>query len=195
VAGFFEPKLDGFRCLVCTHGAFRARSRRGWDMTRLLPELADALPPDVQLDGELVALGADGRPDFHRLSGRMLHRDGSIAVTYFVFDVLAVEGLPTTALPYCERRELLEQLEVEGPRVRLVATFEDGEALYRVVCGQGLEGIVAKRERDPYRPGERGWVKTKNRATARFVEERDGVARRRKRSSDTLVGAEPGSRS
>jgi len=44
----FEPKLDGFRCLVCTHaGTFRARSRRGWDMTPLLPELAMALPADV----------------------------------------------------------------------------------------------------------------------------------------------------
>jgi ATP-dependent DNA ligase len=47
----FEPKLDGYRCLVCTHGRFRARSRRGWNMTALLPELERALPPDVQLDG------------------------------------------------------------------------------------------------------------------------------------------------
>jgi ATP-dependent DNA ligase len=35
----FEPKLDGFRCLVCTHTRFRSRSRNGWDMTELLPEL------------------------------------------------------------------------------------------------------------------------------------------------------------
>src|SRR3954452_11588156 len=96
VAGWsFEPKLDGFRCLVCTHGGrFRARSRRGWDMTPLLPELAHALPPDVQLDGELVALDGDGRPDFHRLGARMLHGGAGIRVTLFVFDVLAVEGLP-----------------------------------------------------------------------------------------------------
>jgi bifunctional non-homologous end joining protein LigD len=51
----YEPKLDGFRCLACTHrGRLSVRSRRGWDMTALLPELAD-LPADVQLDGELVA--------------------------------------------------------------------------------------------------------------------------------------------
>jgi hypothetical protein len=43
------------------------------------------------------------------------------------------------------------------------------------VCERGLEGVVAKRLRDPYRPGERVWVKTKNRATARFAEERDGI--------------------
>ena len=175
----FEPKLDGFRCLVCTHaGTFRARSRRGWNMTPLLPELADALPPDVQLDGELVALDTDGRPDFHRLSARMLHGRPGNAVTLFVFDVLAVEGLPVTSQPYRERRALLEQLDLEGPLVRLVATFEDGEALFAAVCERGLEDVVAKREREPYRPGERQWVKTKNRATARFAEERDGVGRR-----------------
>jgi hypothetical protein len=83
----FEPKLDGFRCLVCTHaGTFRARSRRGWNMTPLLPEYAAALPADVQLDGELVALDVDGRPDFHRLSARMLNRRTGVAVTLFVVD-------------------------------------------------------------------------------------------------------------
>jgi bifunctional non-homologous end joining protein LigD len=80
--------------------------------------------------------------------------------------------------PYRERRALLEALDLEGPRVRLVATFEDGEALFAAVCERGLEGVVAKRDRDPYRPGERQWMKVKNRATARFAEERDGVGRR-----------------
>ena len=51
----FEPKLDGCRCMVCTHDGFHARSRRGWEMTPFLPELRGALPADVQLDGELVA--------------------------------------------------------------------------------------------------------------------------------------------
>ena len=80
--------------------------------------------------------------------------------------------------PYSERRALLEQLELESRQVRLVATFEDGEALFAAVCERGLEGIVVKRLRDPYRPGERVWVKVKNRAAARFVEERDAVGRR-----------------
>ena len=179
----FEPKLDGFRCLVCTHGGrFRARSRRGWDMTGLLPELAEALPLDVQLDGELVAFDEHGRPDFHRLGRRMLHGDASVPVTLMLFDVLAVEGLPVTTQPYRQRRDLLEQLVVEGPRVRLVTSFEDGDALFGVVCELGLEGVVAKRLRDPYRPGERLWVKTKNRATARFAEEFVGATRARRRT-------------
>jgi bifunctional non-homologous end joining protein LigD len=175
----FEPKLDGFRCLICTHAGFRARSRRGWNMTHLLPQFRGCLPAGVQLDGELVALDETGRPDFHRLSSRMLHGRGGIALTLFVFDVLAVEGLATMMLPHSERRDMLEELELENERVRLVATFEDGEALVAAVCERGLEGVVAKRLRDPYRPGERQWVKTKNRQTARFAEERNRSRQRR----------------
>jgi bifunctional non-homologous end joining protein LigD len=180
----FEPKLDGFRCLTCTHvGRFRARSRRGWNMTQLLPELAQVLPADVQLDGEIVALNADGAPDFHLLGSRMLHGREGISVTYFVFDVLAVEGLPVMTQSYRQRRELLEELVIERPGVvQLVATFEDGEGLCRVVCERGLEGVVAKRLRDRYRPGERGWVKTKNRQTPRFAEELAGAERRSRRA-------------
>ena len=70
----FEPKLDGFRCLVCTHATFHARSRRGWEISHLLPELRGSLPKGVQLDGDLVALDETGRLDFHRLWSRMLHR-------------------------------------------------------------------------------------------------------------------------
>jgi bifunctional non-homologous end joining protein LigD len=177
----FEPKLDGFRCLVCTHGKLRVRSRRGWDMTKLLPELR-GLPPDVQLDGEIVALDEDGLPDFHLLGSRLLHGVQGIVVTYFVFDLLAVEGLPVTMQPYAERRALLEQLAVEGRHVRLVATFEDGQALFAAVCERGLEGVIAKRLRDRYRPGERQWVKHKNRDTPRYREELAGVAARIRRS-------------
>jgi ATP-dependent DNA ligase len=95
----FDPKLDGFRCLVCTHGRVRVRSRRGWDMTALLPEL-HSLPDDVQPDGEIVALDEVGRPDFHRLESRLLHGRRGIAVVFFVFDVLTVERLATRMLAY-----------------------------------------------------------------------------------------------
>lgn len=61
----YEPKLDGFRCLICTEGAFQARSRRFWNMTPLLPELA-RFPVAGVFDGERIAfsdfrsLAADG---------------------------------------------------------------------------------------------------------------------------------------
>jgi len=140
-------------------------------MTDLLPELAATLPPVVQLDGELVALDSQGAPDFHRLGSRMLRGRPGISIVLFVFDLLAVEGLPTIDLPYAKRWELLEELCVEGRYVRLVATFEDGQALFEAICERRLEGVVAKRISDRYQPGDRGWVKTKNRKTVRFQEE------------------------
>ncbi len=79
-----------------------------------------------------------------------------------------------TSQPYSDRRALLEELVAETRYIRL-ATFEEGQALFDVMCERGLEGVVAKRRRDPYRPGERLWVKTKNRSAARFAEELAGV--------------------
>ena len=129
----FELKCDGYRCLVCTHHGFRARSRRGWNMTTLLPELATALPANMQLDGELVAHDAGGQPDFHRLGRRMLHGDTSIPVTFYVFDVLAANGEATTALRYRERRALLEALKLAGRHVHVVEAFDDGETRFEIV--------------------------------------------------------------
>jgi ATP-dependent DNA ligase len=65
---------------------------------------------------------------------------------------------------------LLEALELNGTHWATTATFDDGAALFQVMVDRGLEGIVAKRLRDPYLPGGRSWVKVKNRTTARFNE-------------------------
>ncbi len=62
----FELKWDGFRAIVSTEDGLRVESRRGWNMTERLPELA-ALPTGLVLDGELVAFGDDGQPSFPRL--------------------------------------------------------------------------------------------------------------------------------
>jgi bifunctional non-homologous end joining protein LigD len=87
----FEVKWDGFRALVSTEEGLRVRSRRGWNMTDLVPEL-DALPVRATLDGELVAFGDAGSPDFPLLCERMLMRRPGIAVTYMIFDLLSLEG-------------------------------------------------------------------------------------------------------
>ena len=148
---------------------------------RAAPEL-EALPAGLQLDGELVAFDEQGRPAFYRLCRRMLHRDGRIPVVLVAFDVLAVEGEATLRRPFAERRERLEGLGLHGRHWQTTPAFDDGEALYRVVCERGLKGVVAKRLRHPYRPGERGWLKRKNPDGPRFAEERDAAMRLGSRS-------------
>src|SRR4051812_3512333 len=108
-------------------------------MTAKLPEFATALPADVQLDGELIGWSNDGLPDFHRLSRRMLHADDSIPVTLMLFDVLALNGDRTLRLPYIERHALLEEIAIEGSPAlaELVASFEDGPALWDVIAARG----------------------------------------------------------
>jgi bifunctional non-homologous end joining protein LigD len=103
-----------------------------------------------------------------------------IPVALILFDVLELEGLPTMHQPYRERREILELLSF-GNGCHVSPRFDDGAALWESVCERRLEGVVAKRERDPYRPGERGWVKRKNPAWPRYEAEREAVTRQRSR--------------
>jgi ATP dependent DNA ligase domain len=138
--------------MVDTHDGFRARSRRGWAMAVLVPEL-QAMPEGLQLDGELVSFDQDGRPSFDLLGRRMLMRDRRVPVCFLAFDVLAVEGVPTLEQPYQERA-ILEALEFAGPYWATVPSFDDAGALWSVVTAQQLEGVVAKRLRDPYVPGD-----------------------------------------
>lgn len=157
----FEVKWDGFRAVVSTEDGLRVRSRRSWDMTGRVPELA-SLPAGLVLDGELVAFNYRGAPCWPRLCRRVLHGDGSIPVTFVAFDVLRVEGHDVTCNPWSVRRALLEDLWEPAPCARLSDVFDDGHVLYQAVCEHGLEGIVAKRTSGTYRPGQRGWVKIKN---------------------------------
>jgi bifunctional non-homologous end joining protein LigD len=109
----YEPKYDGFRAVISTEKTIRARSRRGWEMGSLVPEL-QSLPTGLVLDGELVAWRGQ-EPHFPALCRRMLNGDASIRVTYVVFDLLGLDGTDLTQRPYHERRSLLEELNLEGP--------------------------------------------------------------------------------
>jgi bifunctional non-homologous end joining protein LigD len=181
----YEVKWDGFRAIVSTEAGLQVRSRRGWDMTALLPELAE-LPSGLVLDGELVAPDEGGRPSFPRLSPRILHGRPGIHVTFIVFDVLRVEGLSTIDNSYEERRCLLEELDLQGAHWCTTPVFDDGAALFATVEEQGLEGIVAKPLASPYRPGERGWIKVKNRAYWRFGQELE-LAQSRRRARTVII--------
>jgi bifunctional non-homologous end joining protein LigD len=171
----YEVKWDGFRAIVCTHDGLRVRSRRGRNMAALLPELA-GLPDGLMLDGELVAW-EDGLPNFPRLCARMLHGERDVSITYLAFDVLYVDRESAMVLPYAERRHLLEELDLSGPAWHTPSVFDDGNALYEVVCVRGLEGVVAKRLSSAYRSDGRGWVKTKNETYWRLEEERESWQR------------------
>jgi bifunctional non-homologous end joining protein LigD len=140
------------------------------------------LPIRAVLDGELVAFGDDGKPDFPSICERMLHRHAEIPITFLIFDVLSVDGRDLTRQPYCERRRLLEELGLAGPQWRVPDAFDDGKALWKAVCEHELEGVVAKRLDDPYLSRERRWVKVKNRAYWRCELEREGAMRRRQRA-------------
>jgi bifunctional non-homologous end joining protein LigD len=174
----YEVKWDGFRAIVSTEGRLRVRSRRGWNMTEHVPFL-EQLPVRAVLDGELVAFGDDGKPAFELVCERMLHRHAAIPLTFIAFDVLSVKGEDVRHEPYRRRRQILEELRLDGPQWTTPEAFDDGEALWAAVCEHELEGIVCKRSHEPYLCGVRTWVKVKNRDYWRYELERDGAIRSR----------------
>lgn len=174
----FEIKWDGVRALLfASGGRLELTARSGNDVTPRYPELrgigAALGAREAVLDGEVVAFNDGGRPDFGRLQRRMhlasesavRRRMNDTPVAYMAFDLLHLDGRSTVDLPYAERRELLEDLELEGPHWQTPAYHAgDGQALLGASREQGLEGIVAKRLDSRYEPGRRSgaWLKVKN---------------------------------
>ena len=152
-------------------------------MTELLPELR-SLPAGLVLDGELVAF-RQGVPHFPLLSRRLLNGDRSIPVSLVAFDLLHVDGRDLMRSPHRVRRRALESLALNEGFCVTPEAFADGHELYRAVCAQGLEGMVAKRSASTYRPGQRGWIKIKNPGYWR----RDQELAAMKRSSERHVAA------
>jgi bifunctional non-homologous end joining protein LigD len=207
----FEIKWDGVRAISYVQpGRLRLESRNLKDITARYPELrgltAQLGSRAAVLDGEIVAFGDDGRPDFGRLQQRMhvtsearVRRLASaVPVVYAIFDVLYLEGRTLMDLPYAERRERLEALDLAGPAWQVPAYHRsDGAALLEATRNQGLEGVVAKRLDSRYEPGRRSscWVKVKNVQRETFVVGGwlPGEGRRRARVGALLVGErEPG---
>jgi bifunctional non-homologous end joining protein LigD len=163
----FEPKWDGFRALVSTTNGLYVRSRRGWNMTELVPELC-GLPPGRVYDGELVAFGDDGLPRFPRLCRRMLQKDRTIPVMFIAFDLIGEHDQSYLNRSYHHRRHRLEALDLAGPAWTTTPVTSDGAMLWEWVCDRGMEGVVSKRVASPYLPGQRRWLKTKNREYWRY---------------------------
>jgi bifunctional non-homologous end joining protein LigD len=206
----FEFKWDGVRAVTAVAGdRIRAQSRRGNEVTAGYPELTDLIAlldgRPVLLDGEVVALDREGRPDFGMLQHRMHVRSPDpelvehIPVSYVVFDLLYLDGASLLREPYDRRRALLEELELAGPRVRVpqAAVGVSGAQLLEVARSHGLEGVVGKRRTSRYEPGRRSpaWIKTALLHTQEVVVGgwTAGEGRREKTIGALLLGAYDGS--
>ena len=170
----YEFKWDGVRALARVEGGrIQLQARSGHDITVAYPELhalgEELGSTQVLLDGEIVAL-RDGRPSFAALQQRMHVANAAqarrlaerVPVTYLVFDVLHLDGRSTLALSYRERRELLESLELDGPRWQTTPSFPgEGQLILEAATQQRLEGLVAKKLSSRYHPGRRSadWIK------------------------------------
>jgi bifunctional non-homologous end joining protein LigD len=172
----FELKYDGVRTLASVrHGKLLLRSRKGRDETARYPEaraLVDAMSVgDAVVDGEIVALDAEGRPSFQRLQSRInLGSDDverarrRVPVTLVAFDVLYASGRDLRGLPLERRKLILRAMIHPSPGVLVADHVEtEGEALFAMLRDQGLEGMVGKRADSRYESGRRSaaWVKVK----------------------------------
>ncbi len=170
----FERKLDGERCLAFRDGArVRLLSRAPQRLDGTYPEVGDALARvpagDFVVDGEVVAFDR-GRTSFGRLQQRIgisdpeRARRSPVAVFYYVFDLLHLDGHDTRALPLRARKSLLrDTLSFRSRTLRYTAHRNaEGEALFATACARGWEGVIAKLADAPYvgrRSGE--WLKFK----------------------------------
>ncbi|HET9328404.1 MAG TPA: ATP-dependent DNA ligase [Candidatus Eisenbacteria bacterium] len=180
----FEPKWDGFRTLVFRDGAeLMLQSRDEKPMNRYFPELIEpllkALPERCVIDGEVVIVGEEGL-DFealllriHPAESRVRLLASQMPASFVVWDLLALGDEDLRDAPLAERRQRLEQaLGRAEPPLHLSPVTRDralAEDWFRRFEGAGLDGVMAKRLDEPYRPGERTMIKIKHKRTADCV--------------------------
>ena len=181
----FEFKWDGIRAQAYVEGGrVRLVSRSGEEITPRYPEvhaMGRALGSnEVILDGEIVALDANGRPSFEEIQQRMglsseseiRRKMKEVPVTYMVFDLMWSDGHPFLKEPYTGRRRRLQALKLNGASWQ-TPPYEQGggPAMLEASRKAGLEGVMAKKLDSPYEPGKRSgaWVKVKNRQGQELV--------------------------
>ncbi len=180
----FELKLDGWRVLAERRGTeARLLSRNGHDLSASFPEVVRslrALPmTHAVIDGEVVTLDDQGRPNFQRLQQRArMRRPLDIRraavespATLYAFDLPSLEGYDLRMLPLVERKALLARVvPPAGPLRYLDHIGTQGEAFFAQVERLGLEGIIAKKGESPYKAGRSPvWLKIKAARSDDFI--------------------------
>ncbi len=171
----YEIKIDGYRAVAFkTGGKVHLRSRNDNDFASRYPSIAKALlslPEDSVIDGEIVAMGEDGRPSFNLLQN---HGSSGVPLIFYVFDVMMLAGKDVMKEPLSKRRELLEKKilpKLKEP-IRYSPQLTDAlPDLIESVKASGLEGLVAKNLKSAYEPGLRSgaWKKMRVNKGQEFV--------------------------
>jgi bifunctional non-homologous end joining protein LigD len=172
----FEIKWDGYRAIAfIENGQTRLVSRNQIDLTARYPELKNMAQmvkaKTAILDGEVVALDAEGKASFSLMQQRTGFRPGGrratakadVPVLYYAFDLLYLDGNDWRRVPLEERKRKLASLLVTDDGVRFSDHYEEqGKALFEIAQQKGLEGIVAKRRASIYEERRtREWLKIK----------------------------------
>ena len=180
----FEPKWDGFRCIVFRDGdEVELGSRNERPLTRYFPEVVDAvkqhLPTRCVVDGELVITGSDGlnfdalQLRLHPADSRVRKLAAEIPASFVAFDILALGDEDLRTAPLRDRRARLEEaLRHTEPPIHLTpATTNRNQARtwFDQFEGAGLDGVVAKPLDLPYKENERCMIKVKHERTADCV--------------------------
>ncbi len=177
----FEVKWDGYRLQAHVRdGKVRTFTRNGKDGATYFPRLLDPATwlaaGEAIVDGEVVALGKDGLPDFALLQERIGVKgtDGRAAPEFVfqAFDLLYLDGRLLLQVPLEDRKRLLRSVIRENARVRFASHVEtEGVAFLEACAAQGLEGAIAKHRRSRYESGQRSraWLKLKIRPEQELV--------------------------
>jgi bifunctional non-homologous end joining protein LigD len=170
----FEVKWDGYRAIAeIGKGSVSLYSRNGISFAKKFIPVVDSLRKvgfDAVLDGEIVVVDDQGRPDFQML--QHYQESGSGYLLYYVFDILYLQGHDLTNLPLLQRKELLKRVLPSGPKIRLSDyVWNEGILFFNVVKEKGLEGIIAKYAHSAYEMGKRSrqWLKVKTQLTQEGV--------------------------
>jgi DNA ligase-1 len=180
----FELKLDGARIQVHKAGEdVRVFSRGLRDVTAAVPEVVEQVQSlsarDLIFDGEVIALGKDGRPHPFQVTmrrfGRRLEVETlrkNLPLTPFFFDCLYLDGRPLTLEPQKVRfASLLDAAPGLAVEHRRLSDRTEAEDFLRAALAAGHEGLMAKAPDAPYSAGSRGrsWLKIKHTRTLDLV--------------------------